>query len=223
MDFPVELEEAKSIYSIAKSTVDIITRLYLQFKEPNQIEEPEQPQDFQQGFTLEDVKSPAYDDENENENRKDCIREAISILSKETQAKKSSYMEKFVENTLLNPESELESATIFYFLKDIEQMTWRQFCLLEGFRRRNNNRITIGEHNNLNSNDVINHISIETEIKKLVDLDYLNGQHNSRDFDNIRVMKLGEEISELLNLQSIEINEIGKAFGKGRIQETRTY
>lgn len=39
MEFPVELEEAKSVFSIAKSTVDIITRLYQQFKEPNQLQD----------------------------------------------------------------------------------------------------------------------------------------------------------------------------------------
>ena len=95
---------------MAKSTAEVIRHLLSQFKEPD-------------------------DEAGENGDREDCIKEAILILRKETQAKKSSHVEKFVENTLLNSECELEPSTIFSVLKDIEQMTWRQFCLLEGFRR----------------------------------------------------------------------------------------
>ena len=197
MEFPVEAEEVKSVFSIAKSTVDVIIRLYHQFKE----------------------------EAGENGDREDCIKEAILILSKETQAKKSSHVEKFVGNTLLNPECELEPSTIFSFLKDIEQMTWRQFCLLEGFRRKDSNRIKIGGYDNSG----INGISIGTEIKKLIDLNYLsrgsNSIHNytSTSFDHIGISQPGQEISSLLDLQSVEISEIGKAFGKGRIQETVIY
>ena len=198
MELPVEFEEVKSIFSIAKSTVDVITRLYHQFKEPDD------------------------DEAGDNGDREDCIKEAILILSKETQAKKSSHVEKFVENTLLNPECEIEPSTIFSFLKDIEQMTWRQFCLLEGFRRKNSDRIKIESYDNSG----INGMSKGTEIKKLINLNYLSrGSHSihnytSTSFDHIRISKPGQEISSLLDLQSVEISEIGKAFGKGRIQET---
>ena len=198
MEFPVEVEEVKSVFSMAKSTVDVIIRLYHQFKE----------------------------EAGENGDREDCIKEAILILSKETQAKKSSHVEKFVGNTLLNPECELEPSTIFSFLKDIEQMTWRQFCLLEGFRRKDSNRIKIGD----SDNSGINGISIGTEIKKLIGLNYLSRGSNSiqnytsaTSFDHISIWQPGREISSLLDLQSVEISEIGKAFGKGRIQEIVTY
>ena len=90
---------------------------------------------------------------------KDCIEDAVLMLTQETQAQKSLHLDKFVENTLLTPECELEPATIFYLLKDIEQMTWRQLCLLEGFRRENNGEIEI-----LGPSDSdINEISIGTD------------------------------------------------------------
>ena len=205
MDFPVEVEEVKSVFSMAKSTVEVIRNLLSLFKQPENYS----------------------DDENgENGDREDCIREAILILSKETQAKKSFHVEKFVENTLLNPECELEPSTIFSLLKDIEQMTWRQFCLLEGFRRNDSNRIEIGGYDDSG----INGISIGTEIKKLIDLNYLRRGSDSfrsytsvTSFDHIRISTPGQEISSLLDLQSVEISEIGKAFGKGRIKETVTY
>ena len=84
MEFPpVEVEEVKSIFNITKFAADTITRLYHQFKK------------------LDD------DEAGEHEDRKDCIKEAILMLTRETQGKKSSYVDKFVENTLLNPECEL--------------------------------------------------------------------------------------------------------------------
>jgi hypothetical protein len=201
MEFPVEVEEVKSVFSMAKSTAEVIRHLLSQFKEPDD------------------------DEAGENGDREDCIKEAILILSKETQAKKSSHVEKFVENTLLNPECKIEPPTIFSFLKDIEQMTWRQFCLLEGFKRKDSNRIKIGD----SDNSGINGISIGTEIKKLIGLNYLSRgsdsirSYTSTSFEHIRISQPGQEISNLLDLQSVEISEIGKAFGKGRIQETVTY
>ena len=197
MDFPVEVEEVKSLFNIAKSTVEVISRLYIQFKEP--------------GFSNDD-------EAGENEDREDSIKRAILILSRETQAKKCSHVEKFVENTILNPECELEPSTIFSFLKDIEQMTWRQFCFLEGFRRKDRNTIEISGHDNSG----IDGISRQSEIRNLINLNYLN-DYGSTQFDRIRVTKTGQEISSLLDLQVVEINEIAKAFGRGRIQETVRY
>ena len=50
MEFPpVEVEDVRSIFNIAKSTADIITRLFRQFNEPND------------------------DETGENKDRKDCI------------------------------------------------------------------------------------------------------------------------------------------------------
>ena len=171
MELPVEVEEVKSIFSMAKSTVDLIIRLCRQFKEPDD------------------------DDEGDNGDREDCIREAILILTQETQAQKRSHVEKFVENTLLDPECELEPATIFSVLKDIEQMTWRQFCLLEGFKRKDSNEIEIGGYDNSGSNG----ISIATEIKNLINLNYLRRgsdsihSYTSTSFDHIHISDMGQE------------------------------
>ena len=104
-------------------------------------------------------------------------------------------------------------------------MTWRQFCLLEGFRRKDSNKVKISSYGDSD----INGRSIETEIKKLIDLNYLHrGSDALRDylstsFEHIYISELGQEISSLLDLQSVEISEVGKAFGKGRIEETVRY
>ena len=68
-----------------------------------------------------------------------------------------------------------------------------------------------------------------TEIKKLINLNYLRRgsddiySHTSTKFDHINISDMGQEISSLLDLQSVELSEIGKAFGKGRIQQTDRY
>ena len=203
MEFPIE--EVKAGFSIAKSTVEVISRLHNLLKEP--------------GFSDED-------EAGENGDREDSIKRAILILSRETQAKKISHVEKFVENTIEDPECELEPATIFSLLKGIEQMTWRQFCLLEGFRRKDSNAIQITSYDDSR----INGMSRGTEIKNLIGLNYLSRYSDSvRDytsttsFDHICISEMGQEISNLLDLQSVEISEIAKAFGKGRIQATVKY
>ena len=213
MEFPpVGTEEIGALFRLAKPAVDIVTRLYRMFKEPDERIKK---------TVLGNIPSPDNDDPGENRDRKDCIKEAILILTQETQGKKSSHLEKFVENTLFNPKCELTSSTIFYFLQDIKQMTWRQLCLLEGFRRENNREIEIRGP----SDSDINAISIGTEIKKLMDLNYLyeRGTSQSSSSKSIRVDELGIEISKLLDLESIDLPEIGKAFGKGSIKTEVTY
>ena len=75
MELPVEIEEAKSVFDMAKSTAEVIRNLLSLFK---------------------GAENYSDDEDDENGDRADCIREAILILSKETQAKKSSHVEKFV-------------------------------------------------------------------------------------------------------------------------------
>ena len=107
---------------------------------------------------------------------------------------------------------------------DIEQMTWRQFCLLEGFKRRgdrSNFEISHRAHADVNG------LSIELEIKKLMDLRYLYSDDNPfywkpMSFEAIYISDLGREFSGLLGLHSVEDDEIGPAFGKGKVTITKT-
>ena len=154
-------------------------------------------------------------EQEENEDRADNIKRAISILTEETQAKKSIHVGLFVERTILDPECKLEDATIFAFLKDIEQLTWRQLCLLEGFRRKESKTIEINRFDDSGIDGMVR----ENEIKILIDLNYLNNYGDygkfSDAFKDLYVTELGSEISKLLVLEAVELPEIGKAFGKG--------
>ena len=154
----------------------------------------------------------------DDDDLKDCIEDAVLMLTQETQAQKRFHLDKFVENTLLDPECELEPATIFYLLQDIKQMTWRQLCLLAGFKKVDTGEIEIQGHRTSG----INAISIDIEIKKLIDLEYLY-EGASLTSNALGVRELGIEISELLDLQSVDPHEILKAFGREKITEKKQY
>ena len=142
MEFPIE--ELKSIFEVAKPIIRVVGILVEKFE--------------------------VY--ENSNEDRTDekaCIKKAILMLKDETQAKKSLHIEKFVEQTILNPESTLESSTVFAMLKDIEQMSWRQLCLLAGFTRINPNSFVIKGYDGLGIDGRIR----RADIDKLTELKYL--------------------------------------------------
>ncbi len=191
---PVEIEEAKALFSIAQSTVNVITRLYHQFNQPDD------------------------DEGDEYEDRKDCIKEAISILTQETQAKKSPHLKKFVENTLLDPEHELEPSTIFSFLKDIDQMTWRQICLIEVFRRVEDDVIEIDD---IEDSEDINTYSRVIDLERLTRFGYLYTEkkdlfdYDPLEVDEIEISGTGTQIAELMDLESISIEEITRAYGHG--------
>ena len=45
--------------------------------------------------------------------------------------------------------------------------------------------------------------------------------YDSNSFDSMYIMDMGEEISKLMVLQSVDIREIAKAFGEGRIVQEK--
>ena len=195
MEFPIE--EARQIFGIAKSAIELINRLREQ---------------------LNSSGTSDNGDQDENEDRQDNIKRAISILTQETQTKKRLHVERFVERTILDPECELEDATIFSLLKDIEQLTWRQLCLLEGFRRKDSSEIDIHSYDSSG----IDGKSRSADLRFLINLDYLR-DYGSAQFERIRSTDMGVEISKLMDLQSVELSEIGKAFGEGWVQTTVRY
>lgn len=195
MDFPpVAPEDLRPIFSLAKTALDVIKRLRDEY----------------------------FNDEgDENGDRKDCIKAAILTLTQETQAEKSKHLEKFVENTLLNPECDLEPSSIFSFLEDIKQMTWRQICFIEGFTRKSYRQIEIigMETSGVNGNVRF------CEIERLVNLRYLGKGRDGFYFDGgsltteeIDIKGMGLDLSARMDLKSIPLDEIAKAFGTGRIK-----
>ena len=162
----------------------------------------------------------------DDDDLKDCIKDAISMLTQKTQAPKRFHLDKFVENTLLDPECELEPETIFCFLQDIKQMTWRQLCFIEGFCRSYRDEIKIKGMQTSDTNGILR----LSEVKKLVDLSYLSAPSDGFRFSNqvlvtsyIEAVRMSLLLANLMDLESIPVEEIGRAFGTGMIEETKTY
>ena len=74
-----------------------------------------------------------------------------------------------------------------------------------------------------------NGVHIWAEIQQLIGLNYLDTgsdstrHYTSRDYaSRVYVSLMGQNISKLLGLQSVELKEIGKAFGGEMIKDTKT-
>lgn len=195
--FEMEFEPMESI--VIKTAVEIAKWIRDEYRESRQSQETQ-----------------------DDERKEECVLKTLYILRQESESKKLDYIRIFAESTILSKSEEIHTDTILSFLKDIEQMTWRQLCLLEGFNRKQGNRIKVNGYDD----EGIDGMSRETEIKELIALNYLRRSSNqlysltSTHFEHISISSLGHELSRLMGLQSIDISEIGKAFGTGRIEET---
>ena len=185
--------------------LDTVQRLINIYKERRDSRQPDEPQD--------------------NEGMDSCFKKAIFMLKKESEIKKLYRVESFVENTILSESCDLNSGTILHLLNDIEGMTWRQLCFIEGLRRMHRNEIEI---NGVGDSD-INRISKTVEMERLAVFGYLytrtEGLFNYIPLrvDRIYISEIGSQLAELMNLNSISLDEIAEAFGSGEIKATITY
>lgn len=137
------------------------------------------------------------------------------------------YIQCFAQNTILSETCDIDPEGILSFLMDIEQMTWRQICFMEGFNRGSRKEIEII---GMPVSDVNGRLRL-SEIQKLVDLNYLSTGRDGLLYssggllstDKIRVQQIGTQLAMLMDLKSIPIDEIARAFGTGMIKATITY
>lgn len=133
----------------------------------------------------------------------------------------------FAQNTILSETCAIDNEAILSFLMDIEQMTWRQICFIEGFNRSYRNEIEI---QGMQTSDVNGRLRLN-EIKKLVNLDYLSAERDGKFYlrgsllvtSDIVIRPVGTELATLMDFKLIPIEEIARAFGNGMIKETKTY
>jgi len=163
----------------------------------------------------------------DNEGMDSCFKKAVFMLQKESEIKKLSYIESFVQNTILSESCDLDTGTILHLLNDIEGMTWRQLCFIEGLRKMRSKDIEIkgvGDSSNINS------ISKTIEMERLTVLGYLYTRtehlfdyNTTLEVNKIYIPDIGSQLAELMNLKSISLEEIAQAFGSGQIKATITY
>ena len=161
-------------------------------------------------------------DPQDDDSMDDCVLKILYLLRQESEIKKLEYIKCFAQNTILS--ATCDTDTTLRFLMDIEQMTWRQICFIEGFTRKAHKQIEII---GMETSDVNGNVRF-SEIEKLVNLRYLrSGRDGKFSFNSnllrteeIDIRLMGFELSKLMDLKSIPIEEIASAFGTNMIRTT---
>ena len=156
----------------------------------------------------------------------DCFLKTLYILRQESDRKKMEYIKYFAQNTILSETCAIDTEAILSFLMDIEQMTWRQICFIEGFNRRDRKEIEIV---GMQTSDVNGMLRL-SEVKKLVNLDYLFAQRDGFYVSgsllvtsDVKIRPMAAQLATLMDFKLIPIDEIARAFGTGMIKATITY
>lgn len=169
-------------------------------------------------------------DENKDDERMDeCFLKTLYILRQESDRKKMEYIKCFAQNTFLSDPCDIDNEAILGFLMDIEQMTWRQICFIEGFDRKHRSEIEII---GMETSDVNGAVKL-SEMQKLVNLKYLSDGGDGKFYfisgssvlstDRIGIQRMGTHLAALMDLKLIPIEEIARVFGTGMIRQTKTY
>ena len=193
MDFPIES-------SVIKTAFDIAQWIGNEYQKRRMSRPDNDPQD--------------------DDRMDDCVVKTLYILRQESEVKKLEHIKCFAQNTILSDTCSLDTHTILRFLMDIEQMTWRQFCFLEGVQRMERNEIEI---QGVNFSEVPGRLK-RRDFEFLVNLGYLSHGNwytgrSAWSSDTIRVETLGAHLAMLMDLKSMKIEEIVSAFGIGSITE----
>ena len=212
MEFPIDIiEKMPSVIKTVTEAVDIarwIANEYQKRKESRQFNETQ-------------------DNEPQNDERMDdCLLKTLHTLRQESDRKKLEHIKSFAQNTILSETAAIDPETILSFLMDIERMTWRQICFIEGFNRRVDDVIEIIGIQYVGTNGQLRY----SEMKTLVNLNYFyldndNDVFHAKeegllDTDEIKIRGPGKDLARLMDLKSIAIDEIGRAFGVGMIRTT---
>ena len=208
MEFPIDIiESIPGAMKTVTQSADIIKWIINKYQERKDSHQSNEPQD--------------------DERMDECFLKTLYALRQESESKKLAYIKCFAQNTILDETSDVDTDAILSFLMDIEQMTWRQFCFIEGFKRKSHNQIEII---GMDTSD-INGKSRFSEIEKLVNLNYLSTGRDGKFYfssnllrtDKIGIKLMGFEFAMLMDFDLIPIDEIAKAFGPGMIKDTITY
>lgn len=113
--------------------------------------------------------------------------------------------------------SRLKGSDVLVFLSDVKQMSWRQLCLLEGFRQNETDDIEISEYS-LSEN------LLRMEIQRMVDLGYIRVTGDALRWEKVDPEKLyptpiGKQLCDLMKLSQIPEEDIDDTLEAGDLRE----
>lgn len=171
---------------------------------------------------IENIHSYLKDDdpidlENPNEVEEKALRQILS----DPQNKKCEYILNFLRNV---KKEGIDNDTAYSLLQSIDNMSWRQFCILSCLDKRSRNQLQI-------ESQISRQLPLQTEtilsdVEKLVGAGYIGG---AKDFlyyshhspENLRLTRMAGELIRLLELDGIPDEESDKPFLPWGITRTR--
>lgn len=172
---------------------------------------------------VENIRSNLKDDDpidldNPNEVEEKALRQILS----DPQNKKCEYILNFLRNV---KKEGIDNDTAYSLLQSIDNMSWRQFCVLSCLYKSGRNELEIGSRGT--SQDPLKIDSIVIDVGKLMSARYIR-DHSDRFInysghspDGLVITQIGSELIRLLELQTIPDEESDDPFLPWGITRTR--
>ena len=172
---------------------------------------------------VENIRSNLKDDDpidldNPNEVEEKALRQILS----DPQNKKCEYILNFLRNV---KKKEIDNDTAYSLLQSIDNMSWRQFCILSCLHKSDRNELEIGSRGS--SQDPLKIDTIVIDVGKLMSARYIR-DHSDRFInysghspDGLVITQIGSELIDLLELRTIPDEESDEPFLPWGITRTR--
>ena len=168
------------------------------------------------------LRNQKNDDPIDFDNPTEVEEKALRQILSDPQNKKCEYILNFVRNV---KKEGIDNDTAYSLLQSIDNMSWRQFCILSCLNKRANNALEIGSRGS--SQDPLKIDSIVIDVEKLMSARYIR-DHSDRFInysghspDGLVITPIGRELIRLLELQTIPDEESDEPFLPWGITRTR--
>lgn len=159
------------------------------------------------------------DIDNLNEVEEKALRQILS----DPQNKKCEYILNFLRNV---KEKGIDNDTAYSLLQSIDNMSWRQFCILSCLYKHHKNQLKIGSEGS--SQNELQFNSILRDIENLMSAGYIRDRsdrflnYRGHNTDGLVITNIGNELLLLLKLGTIPDEESDEPFLPWGITITRT-
>ena len=156
--------------------------------------------------------------ENPNEVEEKALRQIIS----DPQNKKCEYILNFLRNV---KKEGIDNDTAYSLLQSIDNMSWRQLCILSCLHKRKRNELKIESRisvrNSLQVDAMLSDVGFLMSAKYIVDRSNSFLNYNDHNPDNLRLTRMANELIRLLDLDTIPDEESDKPFLQWGITRTK--
>ena len=174
---------------------------------------------------FENIHSYLKDDDPINiENPDEVEEKALRQILSDPQNKKCEYILHFLRNI---KKEEIDNDTAYSLLQSIDNMSWRQFCILSCLCKRESGQLEIGESIS-RTGTALQVETILNDVSKLMSDGYItDGSHNHflhyarHSPDDLRLTPMAKEPIRLLQLDTIPDDDSDNPFLQWGITRTR--